>query len=89
MIGVDIMYVCLECGHLFEEGEEKTVYETHGFSTPPYEEFRVCPRCSGPYTNAFRCDCCDDWITGDYIKTDDGQRYCDNCYYKMELGEED
>lgn len=40
-------FKCNECGHIFESGEEKIVVEKHGFSTPPYEEFKVCPRCNG------------------------------------------
>ena len=38
------MYVCKECGHLFEE--PRKMVERHGLDSPPYEEFNVCPSCS-------------------------------------------
>lgn len=81
------MYICVECNRLFEE--PKRYVETHGLDTPPYEEWYGCPFCSGSYTYAYRCHCCDDFITGDYIKTDDDLRYCENCYQKMDIGDED
>lgn len=80
------MYVCLECGEVFEELAQWE--ETHGFQDGLYEQFSGCPYCHSAYTKAFKCDCCEDWIQNAYIKTDDGKRYCENCYCHMELGEE-
>lgn len=80
------MFVCLECGHVFPEPaywEEK-----HGLDTPPYEHWSGCPKCCGGYVPTHRCDCCDEWIVDSYIKTDDGKRYCGNCFLNYELGEE-
>lgn len=79
------MYVCIECGNLFENPIEWV--ETHGLDTPPYEHWSGSPCCRSNYTEAFRCNECDDWITGDYIRVGD-KRYCDSCYSHMELGDE-
>lgn len=81
-----ILLICIECGHNFEEPIHWK--EKHGLDTPPYEECDGCPRCGGAYTEAHRCDCCDEWISDDYIKTEDGKRYCNDCITHMELGEE-
>lgn len=45
-------YKCLECGHIFEEGEEKLHIEPHG------EEWHGCPRCGGSYQETERCEIC-------------------------------
>lgn len=49
-------YICLECGHLFNEPYEYS--ETHGFGAPPYEELSGCPVCGGSYDEAVECDDC-------------------------------
>ncbi len=81
------MFVCIECGRLFEE---PTYWEeTHGLDTPPYEKWSGCPICYGSYTKAHQCDCCEEWIVSDYIKTEDDKRYCSECYQSREIGDED
>jgi hypothetical protein len=80
------MFICLDCEHIFED--VKHYIETHGFSSPPYEEWSGCPRCGGTCVEAHQCDECGKWITGEYIKTTSGQRICENCYTVMDLGEE-
>jgi hypothetical protein len=80
-------FVCKDCSHIFEtpfQWEEK-----HGLDTPPYEPMSGCPICLSSYTVARQCDCCGDYITGNYIKIKDGARYCEDCYFTMELGDED
>ena len=32
-----MMYRCVNCGNLFEEGEQAVWEETHGLDSPPYE----------------------------------------------------
>ena len=81
------MFVCLECGHVFEE--PKSYVETHGLDSPPYENSKGCPICCGAYVEAYRCNCCEEWIDDIYIKTDDDYRYCLNCYQVLHLGDED
>ena len=78
------MWICLDCNSLFQD--PKHYVEMHNLDTPPYEEYDGCPYCGGAYARAHKCDCCGSWIVGDYIKTDDGKRYCDNCYISIELG---
>ena len=81
------MFVCTECGEVFEEPINWE--ETHGLDTPPYEQWSGCPVCRGCYVEASKCDCCNEYITTDtYVKTEGGERYCENCYMVMELGEE-
>lgn len=79
------MYVCVDCGTVFEEA--RYYVETHGLETPPYETWYGCPKCGGYYIEAFKCDCCGEWITGQYAITDDGYSYCDNCYVVREVGD--
>lgn len=80
-------YVCIECGTIFDEPIHWE--ERHGLDTPPYEQWNGSPCCHGAYTEAHKCDCCDEWIDDVYIKTDDGKRYCLECYRVHQLGDED
>lgn len=45
------MFRCDECGETFDIPERMT--ETHGFSSPPYEEYFVSPCC---YSGFSECD---------------------------------
>ena len=85
------MLICLNCKHIFDDDEVAVWDESRGeyWGTPCYEKVSGCPCCKGDYEETHKCDCCDEWIVGNYIKTDDGQRICDNCYFKYELGDED
>lgn len=80
------MFVCLDCNETFTN--TKHYVETHGFDAPPYEEWDGCPYCNGAYTEAYKCDGCGKWITGEYIKTKNDERFCENCYTAYEIGEE-
>jgi hypothetical protein len=51
-------YKCLECDHIFEEGEEALWEEDHGFSEPPYEKMSGCPLCYGAYEKTEQCKVC-------------------------------
>lgn len=46
------MYKCLECGHIFDDGEEKKWTEGYG------EELIGCPICSGTFAEAKTCIIC-------------------------------
>jgi hypothetical protein len=88
MIGDDKMFVCIECGGVFDE--PITWEERHGLSTPPYEQLSGSPCCHGAYAEAFPCACCGEWITSErYVKTKDGDRFCEECFTLVELGDED
>jgi DNA-directed RNA polymerase subunit RPC12/RpoP len=51
-------YKCLECGHIFEEGEEEVWEERHGLDFPPYETMSGCPICRGSYEETEKCAIC-------------------------------
>lgn len=51
-------YKCLECGHIFDEGEEARWEETHGLDYPPYERFCGCPLCQGSFEETVKCKVC-------------------------------
>ena len=82
-----MMYRCLGCGHLFEDGEQKTyrenVGECHG--SPAYMDYSVCPVCGEEYEEARRCKLCDE-----YSNVETGEDFCEECrkevkekYYKL------
>ncbi len=81
------MFVCIECSHVCDEPVR--IKEPHGLGYGHYEMFYACPKCGEALVKAYKCDCCDEYITGDYIKTFNDKRFCENCYYGCELGEED
>ena len=80
------MFICYDCEKTFDE--PRVIVETHNLDTPPYETYSACPYCHGAFTEAYKCDCCDEWITGPYIKLKSGERICEECYTTYELGEE-
>ena len=85
------MFICLECGHIFDDEEVLVWQEDRGeyWGYQCSERVSGCPRCGGDYTNTYRCSCCDEWIVGKYIKLEDGERICENCYNTYEIGDED
>ncbi len=54
------MYKCLECGHIFEDGEEKKKKELIGefWGAPAYETTIVCPHCGGNFEPTKQCLLC-------------------------------
>lgn len=62
-------YKCLECGNIFEEGEERTWREDYG------EELSGCPCCGGAYDEAYYCKECDSQFVEDELY----EGYCFNC----------
>ena len=84
-----VLFVCIDCGKTFSEPARWTEDRGEYFGFPTCEEFVGCPYCYGAYAVAHQCDCCDEWISDDYIKTEDGRRYCNDCIMHMKLGEED
>lgn len=70
------MYKCMECGHLFEEGEQKTWEEERGefWGSPASETMSGCPVCCGAYEEAVACKIC-----GSYGGMETCEDYCNNC----------
>ena len=81
------MFLCCECGKIFEEPEWHEEYRGECFGFPSYEEFSTCPECGGVYVETYECDCCEKWITGDYVELDNGSRYCESCYVIRSIDE--
>lgn len=71
-------YKCLECGHIFDEGEEKIYTECMGecHGSPAYETFRVCPVCGGDFGETKSCLFCGAEFLEDELN---GGGVCDDC----------
>lgn len=82
------MYVCLDCYATFEEPARWKESRGEWFGFPAYEKMRGCPYCGGSYVATHKCDCCDEWIMGSYVKLESGERICEDCYQVVELGDE-
>lgn len=72
------MYICKDCGQLFIDPQE--CVENYELNSPPYESFKGCPKCSGTYNTALKCDNCNQYIIGEFVRTADSHIYCENCY---------
>ena len=81
------MFICYECEHIFSEPKIWT--EKHGLDTPPFEHYSGCPSCGGAFAETYKCDCCGNWIVGEYAELTDGSRYCEECYCVKRIGEDD
>lgn len=70
------MFKCLNCGHLFDEGEQAVKRDRHGFKDGPAEEYSTCPVCG--YTDleqTVRCRKCG----GEYLEEEMHGHICDKC----------
>lgn len=70
-------YICVDCGHIFEEGEAGVREEYHPYgSTTATERIAVCPVCGGDFEEAGICKCC-----GGAFYADDliAHYYCKEC----------
>lgn len=70
-----MFYKCLECGHIFEEGEEAVWYDTHGLERPPYEKMSGCPICKGAYEETVQCAVCG----SEHLEDELNGGVCDEC----------
>ena len=69
-------YICMDCGHIFEDGEEKHWVERHGFEDGPGEYMTGCPLCGGAYEQAKHCTVCGKATLEDELF---GGQYCKDC----------
>lgn len=61
-------YKCLECGHIFEGCEAKSIKEDYGY------EF-VCPICGGDFEETVKCSIC----KGEFLEDELNGGVCDEC----------
>ena len=66
-------YKCLECGHIFEDGEEWRWVEPHG------ERMTGCPICGCAYDEAYQCDECGSYHLSDELYSG----LCADCVVEM------
>jgi DNA-directed RNA polymerase subunit RPC12/RpoP len=86
-------YKCLDCGHIFDEGEQEVWCEDHGFDSPPYERWGICPICGGDYEETTPCANCgsehlEDELSGGVCDEciDEYRKDFDRCY-ELSIGE--
>lgn len=73
-------FKCLECGHIFEEGEQAVWSEGRGefWGTPCSEEMSGCPLCRGDYEKTEQCKICGSACLADELEGG----VCDDCVDK-------
>ncbi len=77
------MYICLECGHHFEDGEEAIWEEQHGLEDSLYEKMSGCPICNSAYAVAGRCRKCGH----DFLEDNLYSGLCKKCLTELALPE--
>ena len=72
-----MMYRCVNCGNLFEEGEQAVWYENQGecHGVTAMERFSGCPLCHDDYEEVYQCKECGEWLSEDELY--DG--WCEKC----------
>ena len=70
-------YKCLECGHIFEDGEEAAWPEYRGdcFGVESYEVVRGCPLCKGEFEKTIPCAICG----SEHLEDELNGGVCDEC----------
>ena len=62
-------FICTECRHIFDDGEEQRWTEPHG------ERISGCPVCGGAYVEAVQCKGC----RGEHLEDDLVNGWCGEC----------
>lgn len=73
-------YICLDCGNIFEEGEQITFQENMGehFGEKVYKKITGCPICGGEYEESTPCSICG----SEHLEEDLNGGLCDECIDK-------
>lgn len=73
-------YICLNCRHIFEDGEQITFQENRGeyFGVPCFKKISGCPCCGGEYEESKPCDICG----SEHLEEDLNGGLCDECIDK-------
>ena len=78
------MYVCKECGNVFDHPLRITEC-LEFFGRPCVREEFCFPCCKADYEPLRRCSICGENICGDYIMIVNGERICDSCYVRKTI----
>ena len=72
-----MMYRCVNCGNLFEEGEQAVWYENQGecHGVTAMERFSGCPLCHDDYEEVHQCKECGEWHSEDELY----EGWCEKC----------
>lgn len=85
-----MLYICLECGHVFDEPARWE--ERHGLGPfeGPGEQWSGCPCCRGGYDEAQQCDCCGEWFAASEMTINDegNMRLCPDCAEQYDSDED-
>lgn len=69
-------YKCLDCGHIFEDGEEGHCHAFGEYCGNIYSiKERCCPLCGGDFKETIRCDIC----SSEYLQDELHFGLCDDC----------
>ena len=91
-------YKCIECGHIFEDGEQKQWQENLGefWGAPAHAIMTGCPHCGGDYEETRPCIICggenfrDDLNSGICVECLSGYKYdTDTCLKIGEINREE
>lgn len=79
------MYICLDCGCIFESHKQCESELREHFGFPCREKWLGCPNCESWSTvETFRCKICNQYITDDYYEVGD-IKICEDCCSKKTL----
>ena len=75
-----MFYICLDCGNIFEEGEQISFQENMGehFGEKVYKKITGCPICGGEYEESTPCSICG----SEHLEEDLNGGLCDECIDK-------
>jgi hypothetical protein len=78
-------YICLDCGHIFEDGEQATYKENCGdfWGNTVYKSYSCCPLCGGEYEESTPCAICG----SEQLEENLNGSICDECIdrYKHDI----
>lgn len=79
------MFKCLECGHIFDDGEQGTRSESRGefWGESCTETISCCPICKGDYEETEKCEICG----GEHFPDELTDGICEECIKNYETVE--
>ena len=75
------MFICLDCGHIFGDFDEREGAHELGI------HWVGCPVCGGKCAETTKCDWCGEYITGNYVELADGTILCSDCYTEKDIAD--